>query len=308
MRTSPHEQSVRTIVEIDKVLALAFLSLLVVLGIAQGQPIFDSIGDSRLTLFTIVLLPPFLLLAIHRSNSALRDLAGDWWPLVCTLAVYESLKHLHANRITEWLGVTPKDELMLRIDELLFGRALPLWIDHWSAPWFQTLMWWCYFGVYFLMPIVMLGWAYAFQSKALYRRLRVGLVLCLLGGYVMYLLVPVAGPVFLVGDQFKHPISNHPGLERIFFDTLRYHWDCFPSLHTAIPWLLTTLAWGALNWPARALCAALASVVTLSTIALRFHYGIDLIAAIVWVGLVHAAVNALATADYGRIGQSPGER
>ena len=304
MRMSPNEFTVRTTVEIDKILALAFLSILIVLGIAQDEPIFDSIGDSRLTLFTVVLLPPILYLAMRRSGSALRDLVRDWWPLVCTLAVYESLKHLHANRITEWLGITPKDELMLAIDEWLFGRALPLWIDHWSADWFQAFMWWCYVGVYYLMPITLLGWAYVVHGETLYRRLRVGLVLCLLGGYVMYILVPVAGPVFLVGDQFEHPIPNHPALEKVFFDTLRYYWDCFPSLHTAIPWLLTSLAWRSLRRPARVLCVVLASLVTLSTIALRFHYGIDLIAGIAWVGLIHATVDALETRDYGRFSWS----
>ncbi|MBW2534718.1 MAG: sulfatase-like hydrolase/transferase [Deltaproteobacteria bacterium] len=225
----------------------------------------------------------------------------DWWPVVAVLAVYESLKHMHANRITEWLGIAPKDELMLRIDEwLFFGKTLPLYMDTWTAPWFISLMTFCYIWVYYAGPVVLMGYAYFFtEGDSGFRRLRLGLILGLLGGYVIYLLVPVAGPLFLVGDQFEHPIPSQPKLANLVFDTLRYNWDCFPSLHTAIPWILTALAWRSSARWVRALAVLLSAGVTLSTVALRFHYGIDLIAGIAWAALVYFAVDRLERHDYG---------
>ena len=70
---------------------------------------------------------------------------------------------MHANRVTEWLGIEPKDRLMLALDEALFGKALPLWMDSWSAPWFQELMSFFYIWVYYLGPFSLL--AYAFLAR-----------------------------------------------------------------------------------------------------------------------------------------------
>ncbi len=290
---------------LDKFLVLVFLGGLLTLGIVNRVPFFEPFGRGRLTYMTVWAMPVLLgILLVRRTPSRQwREFVWDWWPMVGVLAVYESLKHMHANRLTEWLGITPKDELMLRIDEwLFFGKTLPLYMDTWTAPWFIRLMTFCYIWVYYLGPVVLLGYAYVSrESDGMFRRLRLGLILGLLGGYVIYLLVPVAGPMFLVGDQFTQPIPTQPKLANLVFDTLRFNWDCFPSLHTAIPWILTCLAWRRISGWGRALCVVLSCGVTLSTVALRFHYGIDLIAAFVWTWLVYLAVEALEKRDYGNV-------
>jgi membrane-associated phospholipid phosphatase len=289
-------------IEIDKALIVGALVLLVTLGWITGAPIFEPFGQGRLTYMTVLALPVFAaLLLFRRASPGFRSLVGSWWPVVAILAVYESLKHMHANRITQWLGIEPKDALMLRIDEALFGKALPLWMDSWTATWFQELMTFCYIWIYYLWPVALLSAAYLAHRDDLFRRLRLGLVFGLLGGYVLYIFVPVAGPLYLIGDRFQHPIPGHSRLETLFFDALRFNWDCFPSLHTAIPWLLTVLIWKWLPRWVVLLSAALASAVTLSTVALRIHYGVDLLAAFVWVGIVAYAVNRASRSDYGRL-------
>lgn len=293
--------AVNRTIELDKALIVCALVFLVSLGWITGAPVFEPFGAGRLTAMTVFGFPILLgILLLRRATGGAKTLVTSWWPVFGILAVYESLKHMHANRITEWLGIQPKDELMLRIDEALFGKALPLWMDSWTAPWFQELMSFLYIWVYYLGPFTLLAVAYLQRRDDLFRRLRLGLVLGLLGGYVLYILVPVAGPLFLIGDQFEHTIRTHSRVETLVFDTLRFNWDCFPSLHTAIPWILTVLCWGRFPRWVSALSALLASGVTLSTVALRFHYGVDLLAAFVWVAVVCTAVVALARRDYGR--------
>ena len=146
---------------------------------------------------------------------------------------------------------------MLKVDEILFGKALPLWFDGWVPQWAIEIMHFSYVWVYYLGPTAALGWAYFAQgdreTSALFLRLRRGLTFTLLGGYVMYLLIPVGGPLFLIGDQFRQPIVTQPVITKLVFDSLRYAWDCFPSLHTAVPWMLTLLLWSSVRRWARVL-------------------------------------------------------
>jgi hypothetical protein len=279
--------------DLDGVLVLACLAFLLLLGAASDRPFFEGLAASRLTYLSFLGLPLFVALGLLRRRwERTAAMARDWWQVIGVLLVYENLKHQHANRITEWLGISPKDLVMLRVDEALFGKCLALWFD---TPFFagelSHVLWFFYIWVYYLGPIVLLGWAYfALEDDVLFRLLRRSLVFGLLGGYVFYILVPVAGPLFVIGDRFTVPILTQPTLQTLAFSTLRYNWDCFPSLHTAIPWLLTLTAWPRLPRAGRALAVAAASGVTLSTVALRFHYGIDLVAGIAWAVLVFAVL------------------
>jgi len=263
------------------------LLLLLALGISTETPIFESIRHSRLT-FVAVLLVGLMFLIVRVAGQQLRivEFVRDWGPIIALFAVYENLKHLHANRITEWLYIAPKDQLMASIDKLLFGAVLPLRLESISPPWLLKIMWVFYFWVYYLGPTVLLVWAYFhLKDRRLFGKLRHALVIGLLGGYVFYLLVPVAGPLFTYGDQFSTPISTHPVIGNLVFNH-RYNWDCFPSLHTAIPWLLCFLTWASFARIGRTLCLLAALGVTCSTVFLRFHYGIDVIAGLGWAALV----------------------
>lgn len=268
---------------------VVFFAVLFMLGLTDDTPgIFEPIYRSRLTFLMLLALPAVVLWAvIVQRFTRMRSFFFDWWQVVATVGVYESLKHLHANRITEWLSITPKDALMLRIDEMMFGMALPLRLEWLASERFTHLMWFFYFWVYYLGPLLMLSFVYfILEDDDLFLQLRKALVIGLLGGYVFYLLVPVAGPLFLIGDQFTRPIITQPLLQKLEFDTLRYNWDCFPSLHTAIPWLLMIVTWRRLGKTGRTLSAIAVCGVTLSTVVLRFHYGIDVIAGIAWAIIV----------------------
>jgi membrane-associated phospholipid phosphatase len=289
MRSTSHQKGLY----LDELCLLLSFSALCVLGATgESQPLFESFGNGRLTMVTVWGLPILLLLAATMGRvGGVRSFIAAYWPIVATLAVYESLKHLHANRITLSLGIAPKDNLMLRIDEMLFGQALPLHLQGLATPYFVQVMGFFYVWVYYVGPVFILSIAYfVWRDKPLFIRLRLALVLGLLGGYVLYLVVPVAGPLFLIGEKFTRPIATQPIIGQLAFDQLRYNWDCFPSLHTAIPWLLTFVVWRRLGWLGRCLAVAAASGVTLSTVVLRYHYGIDLIAGILWAILVAQVV------------------
>jgi hypothetical protein len=284
-QTAPHP---RTFYVDFALVAAAFLAL-IVLGIATHSPVFDM-ARSRLTRRSLFVLGAFLIVfPLFRRKSILAPIL-DWIPLVGLFAVYENLKHMHANTITEWLGILPKDALMAAIDKFLFGAELPLKLQSLSPRWFLSVMWFFYFWVYYCGPTLLLGWIYfRLRDKELFARLRHLLIIAFLGGYILYILVPVAGPIFTIGDQFSFPIVTHRAIKTLTF-SYRYNWDCFPSLHTAIPWLLTIAVWRSIPLTGRLICMLSSVGVTASTVFLRFHYGIDLIAGFIWALVVYSVV------------------
>lgn len=281
---------------LDSLLILVFFAALVACSLVLGGPVFESVANSRMSYLSVISLPVLLGLALRRKLDAriVRAL-GDWWQVFAVLLVYESMKHLRANQITLALGIHSKDALMLRLDEaLFFGKTPALWLQPLATAWFTRVMWFFYGWVYYLGPVVALGWAYAQgRDPELFRRLRQGIVFCLLGGYLSYLVVPVAGPLFTVGAQFQHPILTQRVLGTRVFDVLRYNWDCFPSLHTAVSWLIVFLLWPRAGRMGRVVCAVGAAGVTLATLVLRYHYGVDLIAGVAWASLVAFAMHAV---------------
>lgn len=277
------------LVQPDELVILVVFLALLFLGAVTDTDTFEPLDRSRLTYLTAIGLPLVLLVsAFRRRFRRIASSLTDWWQVLAALGIYESLKHLHANRITEWLGIKPKDALMIRADEWLFGRVLPLWFEPISSDAVVHVMWFFYVWVYYLGPILSLGFVYfVLEDDALFLRLRKALVLVLLGGYVSYLLVPVAGPLFNVGEQFTRPIATQPVLRSLVFEKYRYNWDCFPSLHTAVPWTLSLVLWPRLgNRSGRPIAVLACSGVTLSTLVLRFHYGVDVLAGLAWAAMV----------------------
>jgi hypothetical protein len=129
---------------LEESLVVATFCLLLLLAWTNGTPVFEPLRNSGLTLLTLIVLSPVLAIELlRRSQRAFARVLRDWLPLVGILGIYESLKHLHAQRITEWLGIVPKDAAMIAADEALFGRPLPVWLDAWgwTDPVFINLMW-----------------------------------------------------------------------------------------------------------------------------------------------------------------------
>lgn len=107
--------------------------------------------------------------------------------------------------------------------------------------------------------------------------------------YVLNLLVPAFGPYTAFADRYAHALD---GLwaTRFIRETIATNQvvpDCFPSGHTALSWIVAIVA---LRFAPRygRWAAAAAVLITLATVGLRYHYAVDLIAAVplILVGLL----------------------
>ena len=142
-----------------------------------------------------------------------------------------------------------------------------------------------FYALYPFTPILALAW-FRFRREALqFRLVQRALILSLYGGYCCYLLIPVAGPLSLARTAAPNFLESTL-VYSFLADNFRYAYDCFPSLHTANPWLIVWLSRGKLPGWLMAAAIVAACGITLSTIALEVHYGIDVLAGLAWVFLI----------------------
>ena len=186
----------------------------------------------------------------------------------------------------EHFGIPQQDDLMITIDNLLFGQTLPLYIQHWITPTFTLLMESAYLHFYYLLPIGSLVYFYWKEQYALFLQLRQGIVFTLTGGFVLYFVLPVVGPISYMANEFSVPLVAGHEIVYDAVNSFRFAYDCFPSLHTAIPWVTLFLTWSVHNRLIQGVMLFMTLAITFSTMYLRYHYGTDVIAGLVWALLV----------------------
>jgi membrane-associated phospholipid phosphatase len=197
----------------------------------------------------------------------------------CIEASYFSFQHLLP-------AVNPGtvDLELYQLDLSLFGVEPAIWMDRFIGPvsseWFSFF----YFSYYLLLLAYVIPLVFA--SKDTLRLGDFGLGMTIIGtvGQGCYLLVPGFGPYHALPDHFLHALPNGFWWRQV---TSLVHAggaqkDIFPSLHTALPTFITLFTWRhrkqapySWAWP---IAAFMAANIIISTMFLRWHYLIDVIA------------------------------
>jgi hypothetical protein len=176
------------------------------------------------------------------------------------------------------------DARLLAIDEALLGVTPALWLERWISP--ATTQWFAffYYSYFWLLVLNLLGSALLERNRRRMHEMLLGGAVVAMLGHLTYTIVPGAGPHVHLAFQQELP--------RVFWwvqvlrvvDNAGALLDIFPSLHTAFPLFFALHAIRhrrarpfKLIWPF-ALCFALNIIV--STMFLRWHYAIDVIAGI----------------------------
>ena len=285
---------------LDELATGLFLLLALVVTLLH-PPVFATPGG--LLLARVVLASVGIVLAVLLGASRLRPWARtllrrvmQFFPMLVAVLGYVGLRLLHAEQITSWLGIPLRDHWMMAADMALFGKTLCLGFslrlldDHL----FQHVMASLY-GLYPLMPFAALGWFLLKRDMPQFYLVRRALLISLYLGYCCYLLVPVAGPLSLLSAR---PLAiDSTGTYAFLMTNFRYPYDCFPSLHTANPWLIALLCRGKLPKGLMSALIGLCIGITLSTLALRLHYGVDDLAGLLWMGLMSRLARASLPAE-----------
>ena len=189
------------------------------------------------------------------------------------------------DRAATWFDVQLK-----QMDIQLFGIYLPQWSRQFHTPWLCGILFWCYL-VYFLCPFVA---ALPPILKGKWSEVRMAVAMLhatLFMTYVLYIFVPATGPRFEGG--WEKWLTE----ERSWFwaremaawvDSVEViRWDAFPSGHvaTSITCMIVALM---LHRKVGLVYLPFVIGLTVATILLGYHYGTDVLAGFVCVGLTFA--------------------
>jgi PAP2 superfamily len=180
-------------------------------------------------------------------------------------------------RITPALGTPLRDADLYAVDRALFSDTPAVWLQRHSQPWLTDL-----FSAGYLSYLVYLNVVVAHavvQPASSLPRLATPLFWAYAIGLTGYLLVPAVGPAAALSDAFATSLEGGP-LTRLN-DAVIGHassvYDVFPSLHVLITCVLLDHDW---HFARRRFWIMLlpAGLLVGSTLYLRYHYAIDLVA------------------------------
>ena len=193
------------------------------------------------------------------------------------------------------IHATTFDPHLIAIDHAMFGVHPTLWLERLVNPMLTALLQFAYISYYFI-PISLGVVLIAKGRFGEFEEVLFGILLCFYLSYVGYLLVPAIGPRFTLSHLQTGDLQVSPFIETIQ-DALnvleKNKTDAFPSGHTAVSLMCLYYAWKERE---KKLFAVLIPVVTgllISTVYLRYHYVIDIIAGIALTGLTIALAPGL---------------
>ena len=219
-----------------------------------------------------------IIIASRRTSSLPVWFFRHWYPLLYVAASYKEM-----NILIPGIRRSTADAALARIDFAVLGVNPTVWIERLHLPLLTEYLQIIYaFFIPALLVVALILWRRRRMDD--FRRYAFLIALGFLISYIFYFLVPARGPRFLLNDLHR---SNFQGVWiagwfRDLLDRLEgIHYDCFPSGHT----LLTLLGW----WSTRRLSRLLFLAFTIftvsqifSTIYLRYHYAVDLLAGAVF--------------------------
>ena len=238
---------------------------------AQGEVPRVFMGDVQRVFAVVVVIGALILIARHRPQwKFLRDSL----PFAFCLAIYTNLHDtIHfAN---------PHDihNTLIAIDAWMFGVQPSVWAERFIHPALTEFFSFCYMIFFLFAPAVALT-LYLQGRKAEFRNTLVSVILCFYAGYILYLIFPAVPPRIMLKDMYTLTFKGTPIADAALLMVAALPSDsraAFPSLHSAVTLLSLMFAFKYVRWLFWIMLPFCAGLL-LSTIYLRHHYVIDLLA------------------------------
>lgn len=184
-------------------------------------------------------------------------------------------------------AVAPRlfDAELMHIDELIFGTSPVFWLDKLNA--YPAIIEWlsaCYYSYFWIMGLMLIPVVYLESHTRMAQHMMGALIICAVG-HTGYTLVPAAGPVAFLefSEELQGGFFLRQVLETVSAAGAQY--DVFPSLHTAYLVYFALVAYGRRDETifkyAFPILFVIASNMLVATIALRWHWAIDVVCGLI---------------------------
>ncbi len=227
-----------------------------------------------------VLVVAILAVAVYRTR--VGPVKKGFYLSVAVTVITISTIFNSLGKLIASIHRTTFDSYLISIDHALFGVHPTVWMEQLISPILSTLLQFAYIS-YFFIPISVGTVLIARGRFGEFEEVLFGILLCFYLSYIGYLIVPAVGPRFTLVDLQTKGLQIPPFIEKIqgaLNGLEKNKTDAFPSGHTAVSLMSLYYAW---KEKEKRLFTGLIPVVAgliFSTVYLRYHYVIDVIAGI----------------------------
>jgi membrane-associated phospholipid phosphatase len=207
----------------------------------------------------------------------------NFYPVFIILANFIELHYL-----VHVVNPNDIDKALIKIDHMLFGCHPTVWLERYRSEVITEYLQIIYASFYFI-PIVLSIILYCNKKTEAFRFFIYTIVLGFYLSYIGYFLFPAVGPRFTLDHYhqgFLQGLWTTDTIKCIINCVENIQRDCFPSGHTAIAILTLIYAFKFSKSYFWILSVVVPSLI-ISTVYLRYHYVIDIIAGIILAGIVY---------------------
>jgi membrane-associated phospholipid phosphatase len=266
---------------------LLFLSILNVIFHARVEVWTTLVALNCMIMIGILVLSHYALVSHSRPLRMLHN----WYPIAMLLFVYKETYYM-----VHPINPVDYDSWLIAADLLMFGAHPTHWLAQFANPLITELLQLCYNSYYLLLliPVVTL---YQRVNRAQFFTAGFLLIYGFYLSYIGYILLPAVGPRFTL-HEFGHMDLDLPGYWltsalRDFVNTgesIPKHVvnavdfaqrDVFPSGHVQVTLVALSIAFSN-RLRARWGMLIVGSLLIVSTVYLRYHYVVDVIAGVVF--------------------------
>jgi hypothetical protein len=245
---------------------------------------------TALVAFSVIGAGPPLLRALHKRFRQARffGVLASFWLLPSA-----ALAHANMGPIVDSVNPVVLDRYLALGDLSLFGVHPAVALEAYVPPLVNELLLLCYYS-YFLWPVALGVILYRRRDRRAYHEYTLALCLLFAANFLCYALVPAIGPRLYLADHFEAPLQGvwlTPLLDSLMRNPC-FMRDCFPSGHTAVTATVMVFAWRHERRFFKWVMPIAVGLVT-ATVLGRFHYVVDLMAAVPLLMLSVSAAGAL---------------
>jgi membrane-associated phospholipid phosphatase len=210
-------------------------------------------------------------------------------PFLFCIAIYTNLHDTIA-----FVNSHDVHDVLIRIDQWMFGVQPCVWAQRFYTPFLTEVFSIAYMN-YFVLSVTVVAYLLLTGRRAAMREALLGTILCFYIGYFFYVAFPAAPPWLTLASQFTRDFhggwvtSAAVRMKALDPNASR---GAFPSLHCAVTFITLAYAWKY----AKGLFAVLlpmGAALVVSTVYLRHHYVIDILAGLALAIVAYAVAPAL---------------